>query len=118
MTSSLYIKDLIVEATHGLHDHEQHTPQRFGVSVELTIDLDKASHSDNLDDSLDWSMLRDEIVAVVQGNSFQLMERLAQAIVEAMLQHERITAVTVTVDKLDAFASGIPGVRLTRQAHG
>jgi FolB domain-containing protein len=70
-----------------------------------------------LADSLDWSALRDEIVAIVQDNSFNLVERLAQVIAEAMLKHRGVSEVSVTVDKIDAFSSGVPGIRLTQQAN-
>ena len=115
--TSLYIKDLIIEAKHGIHDHEKQTKQRFQVSVELTVDLGKAAHSDDLNDSLDWSLLRDEITSVVQDNSFNLIERLAQAVADAMLSHRSVEEVSVMIDKVDAFESGIPGIRLTKQAN-
>jgi dihydroneopterin aldolase len=111
--SSLYIKDLIIEAKHGMHDHEKQTKQRFLVSVELILDLSRAGQSDDLADSLDWLLLKNEIVAIVQSNSFNLMERLAQVIADAMLKHRGVQKVSVTIDKIDAFESGVPGVRLT-----
>jgi dihydroneopterin aldolase len=111
--SSLHINNLIIEAKHGVHEHEKQTAQRFQVSVKLKIDLTKAVHSDNLDDSLDWSLIRDEIVAIVQDNSFNLMERLAQVIADAMLLHKGVEKARVTIDKIDAFESGIPGVTLS-----
>ena len=115
--TTLHIKDLIIEAKHGVHNHEKRTKQRFQVSVELDVDLSRAATTDNLADSLDWSILRDEIITIVQTNSFNLMERLAQVIAEAMLKHHGVNQVSVTIDKIDAFKSGVPGVRLTSQAN-
>lgn len=111
----LYIKDLIIEATHGLYDHEKRTKQRFLVSVELEIDISRAAQSDNVADTLDWGELREEIIAIVQDNSFNLIERLAQVVAEAMLKHHGVSKVSVAIDKIDAFESGIPGIRLTKQ---
>lgn len=114
--TTLFIKDLIIEAKHGVHDHEKRTKQRFLISVELSVDLSRAASSDNLADSLDWSVLRDEIVTIVQTNSFNLIERMAQVISQAMVKHRGVSEVSVTIDKLDAFKSGVPGIRLTLQA--
>jgi FolB domain-containing protein len=114
--SSIYIKDLIIEAKHGVHEHEKQTSQRFLINVELTIDLSRAGRSDDLADSLDWSLLRQEIVTITQNNSFNLMERLAQVIADAMLAHRGVNEVSVAVDKIDAFKSGIPGVRINMPA--
>jgi dihydroneopterin aldolase len=111
--SSLYIKDLIIEAKHGMHDSEKQTKQRFVVSVELTLDLSRAAQSDNLANTIDWLSLRKEIITITKNNSFNLVERLAQVIADAMLRHHGVSGVSVSIDKVDAFASGVPGVRLT-----
>jgi FolB domain-containing protein len=113
--SSLYIKDLVIEARHGVHEHEKQTKQRFAISVELEVDLSRAAQSDDVADTLDWSVLRDEIITITQNNSFNLMERLAQTIADAMLKHNGVSEACVTIDKIDAFSSGIPGVRLTQK---
>lgn len=110
--TTLYIDKLIVEATHGVHEFEKQNPQRFQVSVALAIDADNARRSDQLDDTLDWSSLRDKIVATVQDNMFNLIERLAQAIADDLLVDARIHTVRVRVDKLDAFPSGVPGIEI------
>jgi len=110
--SVIYIKDLVVEAKHGVHQPEKTNAQRFKISVELTFDLSKAAASDELADTLNWSRLRDSIVEVAQNNSFNLVERLAQAVAERLMRDGRIQAVIVTIDKLDAFEIGVPGVRL------
>lgn len=111
--SVLYIKDLIIEAKHGVHEHEKKNTQRFMVNVELEIDLSRAVQSDDLADALDWSSLRQEIISIVKNNSFNLIERLAQVIAEAMLRHSGVKKVNISIDKIDAFDSGIPGIQLS-----
>jgi len=111
--SSLHIRDLIIEAKHGVHEHEKQTKQRFLINVELTVDLAPAGHSDDLADTLDWAQLRQEIVTITGGNSFNLVERLARVIADAMLAHPGVNEVSVAIDKIDAFQSGTPGVRIT-----
>src|SRR5688572_7476294 len=108
--STLFIRDIIAEGKHGHHGHEKDSPQPFKVSVELSIDLAKAASSDDLTDTIDWSGLRDSIVAVVEKESFNLVEKLAQAIGDKLLEEERIEKVIVTVEKLEAFPSGVPGI--------
>jgi dihydroneopterin aldolase len=111
--SSIYIKDLIIEAKHGVHQHEKQLPQRFSVSVELTIDIKKASMSDELNDTLNWSQLRQIIITTVQNNTFNLIERLAKEVADQILLNKQVQSVLISIDKLDAFPSGNPGIRLT-----
>jgi dihydroneopterin aldolase len=110
--TTLYIKDLVVEARHGFHPHEKEKAQRFKISVELAIET-TATETDQLEDTLNWSEIRDQIVAVVNNNSFNLIERLAKAIADDLLTNSAIQTVTVSIDKLDAFPNGVPGVRLS-----
>jgi dihydroneopterin aldolase len=108
---TIYIKDLVVKAKHGVHAQEKEQTQRFKINVELTFET-SAAQTDNIDDTLNWSEIRDQIVSVTKNNSFNLVEKLAKAITEELLANTRIQKVIVEVDKLDAFPSGVPGVRL------
>ncbi len=112
MPLRVYIKDLVVAGRHGVHDHEKESPQRFKISVELGMIGAKATISDNLQDTADWSRLKNEIIKIVEGKSYNLMERLAMEIAAKMLGDKHVAKAVVTIDKIDAFESGIPGVRL------
>ena len=108
----IYIKNLIIQAKHGVHQRERTNAQSFKISVELTVNSSKAGISDNLDDTVNWSQVRDIIVNTVQNNSFNLVERLAREVADQILLDKRISKAVVTIDKPEAFQTGIPGVRL------
>lgn len=112
MPITIYIRDMVISGRHGIHDHEKKSPQRFKVSVELTLSDGKAGVTDNLTDTVDWSRARDEIIKIVEGNSYDLVERLAGEIADRLLEEQRVAGVMVVIDKIDAFTSGTPGVRL------
>ncbi len=106
------VKNLIVEGKHGIHQHEKDRAQRFNVNVELALSSNKAGISDNINDTLNWSELRNTILAIAKSSSFNLVESLAQEIADQVLLDKRVVKAIVSVDKLDAFKSGVPGVRL------
>jgi dihydroneopterin aldolase len=110
--SVIYIKDLVVEGKHGIHPHEKATAQHFSISVELTVNTSKAALSDGLADTVDWSKLRDMITDTVQNESFNLVERLAQQLADRILADRRVEKLTLSIDKLDAFGNGLPGIRI------
>lgn len=112
MPLRVYIKDLVIAGKHGVHDHEKESPQRFKVSVELSMIGAKATISDNLQDTADWSRLKNEIIKIVEGKSYNLIERLAMEVAAKMLGDKHVAKAVVTIDKIDAFESGVPGVRL------
>lgn len=112
MPLRVFIKDLVIAGKHGVHDHEKESPQRFNVTVELKLAATKSTISDDLSDTADWSKLRRQIITIVEGKSYNLIERLAMEIAAKMLENKQIVRAIVTIDKMDAFESGVPGVRL------
>lgn len=112
MPLTLFIKDLVVAGKHGVHQHEKESAQRFKIEVRLMLSDSKAAVSDNLADTVNWSHLRKAIIAIVEGKSYDLVERLAMEIAAKMLEDKRVAKTIVTIDKIDAFESGVPGVRL------
>jgi len=111
--SVIYIKDLIVGGKHGVHAHEKTNPQRFRINLELTVDTEKPSKSDDIKDTVNWSHIRKTIIQTVEANSFNLMERLAREIAQQILKDKTIDELSLSIDKLDAFETGTPGIRIT-----
>lgn len=108
----LYIKNLEIKAKHGVYEHEKQNEQRFLVNVELTVDVTKSSSSDDLNDTVDWELITNTIINIVQNNTFNLMERLAREIAVKILQDKRIEKIIVNIEKIDAFESGTPGITI------
>ncbi|HUY85369.1 MAG TPA: dihydroneopterin aldolase [Candidatus Dormibacteraeota bacterium] len=109
---TIYIKDLVVEARHGVHPEEKEHPQRFIFNVELTLDSDRAGVSDDLADTLDYSELRRKVIDTAQNNSFNLIERLAGEVANQILRDKRVSKVVISIDKPDVYDNGMPAVRL------
>lgn len=105
------IKDLVVEARHGVHPNEKEQAQRFIFNVEVTLDS-RANISDDLTDTLNYTELKQIILKTAQNNSFNLIERLAQTVAAQILENERVRKVVVAIDKPDVFETGVPGIRL------
>lgn len=109
---TIYLKDLVITARHGVHQHEKAQVQRFNVSVSVVLET-TANTSDLLEDTLDWSDLRRVVIEAVESTSFNLIERLAQHVADEILKlDKRIKKLTISIDKLDAFPAGVPGVKL------
>jgi dihydroneopterin aldolase len=101
MTDRILIVGLRELGVHGVLPEEQARPQPFGVDVELEVDVTKAGSSDDLDDTVDYAAVSEAIARVVSSERYQLLERLATRIGEVCCADSRVTAVTVTVRKLN-----------------
>ena len=98
---SIVLRGLRVVGTHGVLAEEQARAQPFEVDLELAVDLSVPSHSDSLDDTVDYGGVAAVAAGVVANERFALLERLAGRIADAVLGlDDRIASVQVTVTKL------------------
>lgn len=103
---------------HGVFEHERRDGQEFVVDVELAVDLAPAGRSDDLADTVDYGDIGAAALARIEGEPFDLVESLAQAVAADALTHPQVDEVTVTVHKPQAPV-GVPfadvSVRVTRR---
>lgn len=102
---------------HGVYPYERQQGQRFEVDLELIRSCELAAQSDCLEDTIDYAELAALVLEVGTSQSFQLVERLAGAIAQAVLVRYPDVQLTVTVRKFPESIPGSPrfaGVTLTR----
>ena len=69
---------------HGVYDYEREKGNNFRIDVEFEVDLEKAATSDNIEDTLDYVVVYEEIAAVMD-KPVSLLERLAHQITEKLM---------------------------------
>ena len=102
MTDRIELKGIEVYARHGVLASEQQTAQVFKVDVAAFLDLARPAATDRLEDTVDYGELATQIREVVGGESHALIERVASRVAEAVLAHDPIHRVIVTIHKPDA----------------
>ncbi|MCC5954355.1 MAG: dihydroneopterin aldolase [Acidimicrobiia bacterium] len=112
------LRGLRVLATVGVLPEEQVRAQPVEIDLDVHTDLTAAGRSDDLDDTVDYGALADEVVRVATSGHVALLEHLATTVADTVLADQRVVAVTVAARKLrppvphDLASSG---VRLTRR---
>jgi len=94
------VRGLHVDAVHGVGEEERSGPQPFEVDLDLYLDTVPAGSSDDLAATADYSAAVDGVVAVMAGPPHRLLESLAAAVADRVLEDGRVEGVTVTVRKL------------------
>src|SRR3989344_9388207 len=108
---------IVVQGIHGRTGQEVHTPQRFQIDVEATIDFSRAVRTDKLQDTVDYCEIEQKIRDTVGKESHVLIETLAHRIAQRVMENDFVYAVTVGITKLDVFGGGRPSVSLTRDKY-
>ena len=99
---SIFVKDIRVSVRVGLLDEEKRAPQALDVSLEIFADpgyLKSAIHGQ----ILDYSLFYDFVLAWEKRDHIELLEPLAQELVDYALTFEDVQAVRVSVAKPDIF---------------
>lgn len=103
MSDCIEISGLFGFGYHGLFDDERENGQGFLVDAILNLDLTKASKSDLLEDTINYSAVCDLIREQLVGPPVSLIEKLAGQIGDAILsEFGKVESVRITVHKPDA----------------
>jgi dihydroneopterin aldolase len=99
MVDEITLTGLTVFGYHGVFDFERRQGQEFTIDLILQVPLAAAAASDDVADTVHYGELADRVAAIVVGEPVNLIETLAQRVADAVLDDERVAAVTVTVHK-------------------
>ncbi|MGL5850595.1 MAG: 2-amino-4-hydroxy-6-hydroxymethyldihydropteridine diphosphokinase [Phycicoccus sp.] len=87
---------------HGVFEFERREGQEFVVDLELAVDLASAGASDDLGETVDYGAVASSVLARIEGEPYDLVERLAEVVAADALAHPAVDEVTVTVHKPQA----------------
>ncbi len=111
---TIHVENLVFSGKHGVGEEERNLEQEFEVSAELAIDTTRSAQSDDISDTVDYSVVKNIIRDAVEGSSCYLMEKLAQDIATRILVDAKVARVSVTVRKTHIWENGVPSVTVTR----
>jgi dihydroneopterin aldolase len=119
----IFLEDIEIFASHGVHAHEKAGRQRFSVSVRATLDTTDAGVCDDLSLTVDYGELLKTVVATVENSRCNLLEALAKRIADGVLaKFPPIVALEVAIKKfpgdLMAMKFSSVGVAINFLRHG
>ena len=97
------IRDLKVDCVIGIQPKERVMRQLVILNITMWCDHSKAARSDDIDDTVDYKILKDRLVEDIGETEYFLIERMAERIAEICLADARVGRVVVTVDKPGAL---------------
>ena len=97
--ATIRLEGLSVFGHHGARPYEKEAGQRLEVDLELEPTDDRAEKSDRLADAVDYDRLYRTVREVVEGKSYHLLEALAAATAETVLERFAVRRVRVRIAK-------------------
>jgi len=119
----VFLRDMVLLASIGVHPPEHLTPQRIRINVDLGVEDDGARPlsraavgRDDLSRVVDYEQLAASVRRIAASGHVRLVETLAERIAEACLVDPRVSLARVRVEKLDVFPdSASAGVEIERR---
>lgn len=113
-TMRVFIRDLTLPCSIGIHQHERLAQQRIQINVEMTCE-ENPDINDDVDNVVCYATAVMGIKAVVADGHINLVETLADRVAEVCLRDRRVLSARVRIDKLEVFKEAYSvGVEIER----
>ncbi len=99
----IYIRDLALRCIIGIYPEERRDRQDVIINVTMSGDFSAAGLSDDIDDAVNYKTITQQMIALVEESSFNLIETLADKLADICLEHPKVEEATVSVDKPGAL---------------
>lgn len=113
----IFLQNFRIKAMIGLYPWEKKIAQHIELNLEIALPTRSASISDDIKDTLDYSLIADRIKHTLSDKHFMLLEALAEHIAQLILIEFKSPQVKVSVAKL-GIIQGIEklGVSIVRKS--
>lgn len=96
---SIDITALSVYTHHGVNAAEREVGQRLLIDISFELEACDATITDELDDTVDYAAVCEQVWLAAQDRSYKTLERLGSAICDRLMDHFGVDAVMVRCTK-------------------
>ena len=113
----VFLRDMTLEATIGIHPHERAARQRIRINVDLGVQEEADTGPDRLERVVDYEHVATSVRQIATAGHINLVETLAERIAAACLVDPRVRLARIRVEKLDVFDDvASAGVEIARES--
>ena len=100
---TVFLSEVEVICSIGLHDFEKAAKQRVLIDVEVRLDPDNEPNADNVADTLDYDTVRNAVITLAEARHYDLQETMARQIFDAISGMKDVIGVAVQTQKPDVY---------------
>ncbi len=114
-TRHVFVHDLVLRCSIGVHRHERGARQRVRLNIDLSVAEDFAPHGDKLANVVCYEEIVSGVRRIADSEHLNLVETLAEKIAAFCLEDKRVRLVRVRIEKLDVYTdAGSVGIEIER----
>jgi len=103
VTRSVFLEEIEVICSIGLHDFERAEKQRVLIDVELRLESDREPTADNVAETLNYDDVRDAVLRIAQARHYDLQETLARTLFDHIRRMRDVSGVMIRTQKPDVY---------------
>lgn len=108
MADIIRLNNIRIKAKHGYYQAEKELGQLFETDIELHLDLSQALKSDELEDTVNFEAIYNDVVEIFSAHNHYLVEYVAGQIIDRILQkYTNVLKATVRIRKPQIPIDGI-----------
>lgn len=111
-TDTIFLQNLLFIGNHGVGAPERSKPQRL--EIDVTLEVVGRDRKDNIKRTYNYMDAHEIVRRHCEEYSYKLIETLAEAVAQDILEDTQVVSASVTVRKLDILKRGVCGVTITR----
>lgn len=114
---TIFIEKLSFLASIGVFEWEKQVKQTLVLDIELSTNIRPAAATDDLNLTLNYAAISEQVILLAQSQHHDLIETLAEKLAAMLLENFNTQQVTLTLRKPNAVpAAGSVGIKITRQS--
>jgi len=98
----VFIEDLRIDTIIGIYDWEREVRQTIALDIEMAADNIKPASSEKIEDALNYKAVAKRLIAFTEESQFQLVETLAERLVEIIMNEFDVPWCHLKLSKLGA----------------
>ena len=103
MFKKILIENLTCSASVGVYEKEKLNKQKIIINLEILLMNKMKTHTDNLNDVVDYGKFRRIILDTVNSKHFNLIETLADNLIKKIETFDKVKNVKIKITKPDIF---------------
>ena len=98
----VFIEDLRIDTIIGIYDWEREVKQTVALDIEMAADNTRPASTENIDDALNYKAVAKRLIAYTEESQFQLVETLAERLVDIIMREFDVPWCKLKLSKLGA----------------
>ncbi|TDT71412.1 dihydroneopterin aldolase [Hypnocyclicus thermotrophus] len=101
------IKNIVVYGYHGAIKEENVLGQKFIINIDMYTSLKKAGINDNLEETIHYGYVYNDIVNIATKKNYKLIEALGENICKILFKKYNMNKIIIEIKKPNAPIPGI-----------